>query len=142
MGVIYLICVGRLKDKFGEQVFRFSRIYNTKIIDSLELNMDRSIKTVLRDNIGIYKFGKTKDVSKRFTEHCADYGSQCRLVCSKTVLNENLTKEEARVKGYFLDKNHYFVEASFDGKRQYKELVLIRDEDINQVIIELISGGG
>jgi hypothetical protein len=53
-----------------------------------------------------------------------------------------LTKEEARVKGYFLDKNHYFVEASFDGKRQYKELVLIRDEDINEVIAQLISGGG
>ena len=140
MGVIYLICIGRLKGKFGEQVFKFSRMYNSKIIDSLELNSDRSIKAVLRDNIGIYKFGKTKDVSKRFTEHCSDYGKECRIVCSKSVPDEKLTKEEARVKGYFLDKNHYFVEASFDGKRQYKELVLIRDEDINDVIIQLVSG--
>ena len=141
MGVIYLIEVGRLNDKFNKHVFRFNRMYNTKIIDSLELNNDRSIKRVLTDNIGVYKFGKTKDISKRFNEHCSDYGNQCRLICSKTIINEDLTKEEAKVKGYFLDKNYYFVEASYDGKRQYKELVLIRDEDVNDVITKVTFEG-
>ena len=135
MGYIYLIQVGRFKNTYENRVFDFSRLYNTKILSS----MDPTLTKVLKDDIGIYKFGKTKNLDKRFIEHCKAYGSlsECinlHLIKSKVVSDDFLTMEENKVKSYLLDKNVFFIEKSYDKKISYKELVLIRDEDLKPYI--------
>jgi hypothetical protein len=101
--------------------------------------MDPTLTTVLRDDIGVYKFGKTKNLDKRFMEHCKAYGSlsECinlHLIKSKVVRDDFLTMEENKVKSYLLDKNVFFIEKSYDKKVSYKELVLIKDEDLRECI--------
>ncbi len=101
--------------------------------------MDPTLTKVLRDDIGIYKFGKTINLDKRFVEHCKAYGSlsdciNLHLIKAKIVSDNELTMEENKLKNYFLDKNVFFIEKSSDRKISYKELVLIRDEDLKDCI--------
>lgn len=131
MGYIYLIFIERFKSAYENNLFDFSRLYNTRILDSL----DSSKSKVLRDDIGIYKFGKTKNLDKRFIEHCKSYNCpSIKIVHYKEVDDDQLTIEEAKVKNFFLDRNVFFIEKSYKNNRQYKELVLIRDEDLKSYI--------
>jgi hypothetical protein len=72
-------------------------------------------------------------------EHCKNYGShsQCinlHLIYSKEVSDSFLSIEEYKVKNMLMDKNLYFIEKSYDKKVSYKELILIRDCDVNNVV--------
>ena len=130
MGYIYLILIGRFKEVYENKIFDFNKLYNTKILSS----MDSTLTKVLKDDIGIYKFGKTKNLDKRFLEHCKYYNSNIKIVHSKNIDDDKLTIEESKVKNFFLDRNLFFIEKSYDKKVSYKELVLIRDEDLQPYI--------
>jgi len=135
MGYIYLIQIGRFKNAYENRVFDFNKLYNTKILSS----MDPALTAVLKDDIGVYKFGKTKNLDKRFIKHCKVYGSlsdciNLHLIKAKVVSDDELTLEENKVKSYLLDKNVFFIEKSYDKKITYKELVLIKDEDLKDCI--------
>jgi hypothetical protein len=134
MGYIYLIFIERFNIAYENNLFDFSRLYNTRILDSLDATKSK----VLRDDIGIYKFGKTKNLDKRFLEHCKSYKCpSIKIVHFKEVGDERLTVEESKVKNFFLDRNTFFIEKSYDKKVSYKELVLIRDEDLQSYILKL-----
>ena len=139
MGFIYLIKICSLKDAYKNRVFSFRNMYNNKILESIDIDSNKNICDVLKDDICIYKFGKTKNISNRFNEHCKYYRSlnECinlHLIYSKEVRDGMLSIEEYKVKNMLLDRNLYFVEKSYDRKISYKELILIRDSDVGGII--------
>ncbi len=139
MGYIYLIKICSLKDAYVNRVFSFRNMYNNKILESIDIDSNKNMCGIIKDDICIYKFGKTINLSNRFKEHCKSYGSltQCinlHLIYSKEVSDSMLSIEEYKVKNMLMDKNLYFIEKSYDKKVSYKELILIRDCDVNNVV--------
>ena len=139
MGYIYLIKICSLKDAYVNRVFSFRNMYNSKILESIDIDSNKNMCGIVKDDVCIYKFGKTKNLATRFKEHCKCYGSlsQCinlHLIYSKEIRDDMLSAEEYKVKNILMDKNLYFIEKSYDKKVSYKELILIRDCDVNNVV--------
>jgi hypothetical protein len=135
MGFIYLIKICSLKDAYLNRVFSFRNMYNNKILESIEIDSNKNMCGIVKDDICIYKFGKTKKLDRRFVEHCKSYNCiNIKIVHYKIVDDNQLSIEENKVKNFFLDRNVFFVEKSYNNFRQYKELVLIRDEDLKSYI--------
>ncbi len=125
--LIYLGCFKELKDKLN--------------ILSSHCAKYRSFN----DDDGIYKFGKTNDLKKRLNQHKNHYekvlGQRCifenfKLITFREIEEKNLTIYENKVKNFCLNKNYHFIEESSnkETKQKYNELVVIKQENISNII--------
>ena len=125
-GCIYLIKLGSFEDLSKNKCFNFENLYNTKTIKSCKETPNK---------IHVFKFGKTKCLKSRCNDHLKNYEfcSDFDLCHYIEVPIGKLTFYENKVKEYFIIKNFYFVTQDYK-KDKYRELVLIRDEDLDSVI--------
>jgi hypothetical protein len=135
-GWIYLINLGTLKDLHNNKSFEFRDMYNVRLCKHLDLDRNKCLVNVNSNDICVYKFGKTNNISKRFKTHEKNFKfcyNTFNVISTAKVPLSKLTLSENKVKEYFLNKNYYFV--TYDTKNiKYKELVVILNEDLPNVL--------
>jgi hypothetical protein len=91
------------------------------------------------DDDGIYKFGKTKNLSQRINQHKIRYEKvlgqksiyeNFRLVCFRELNEKEITSAEKSIREFCLDRNFHFIEESKDKDAKFNELVIIRNCDV------------
>jgi len=94
------------------------------------------------DEDGIFKFGKTNNLSQRLNQHKIHYekvlGQKAiyedfKLVCFKELEEKRLSESEKSIKEFCLNKNFHFIEEDLEKSKKFLELVIIRSSDISKV---------
>ena len=108
---IYLIKIGKVKD--------------------LRKSMNISQELYPDDNAIIYKFGRSKDILKRYVQHCnqvnyGKYNNKIELTWFIPIPEHLLADAESDVSGYFKNNNLLFEFKDTSGV-DHKELIIVND---------------
>jgi hypothetical protein len=88
------------------------------------------------DNVYMYKYGRSKDILKRYKQHVKGYARYSELLQLKSFVILPAGKEidaETSLKDYFNDRNFHFEFTSADGHR-YDELVILKNDELVDVV--------
>jgi hypothetical protein len=88
------------------------------------------------DNVYMYKYGRSKDILKRYKQHVKGYVRYSELLQLKSFVILPAGKEidaETSLKDYFNDRNFHFEFTSADGHR-YDELVILKNDELVDVV--------
>jgi len=92
-------------------------------------------KNKVGKSFGIYKFGKSKSVTRRNVEHDTSFnkliGRHLEMVHHKIISTYRYTDAENKIKKFFKDNGYTFISESTE--RSHSELVVICDTEVSEV---------
>lgn len=118
---------------YSKCLTNLSGIYLIKIGKVKELRESMSISRELYpdDNAIIYKFGRSRDILKRYVQHCSQvkygkYNNKIELTWFIPIPEHLLSDAENDVSGYFKNNNLLFEFKDASGM-DHKELIVVND---------------